>query len=160
MKHLTTAVVIILCLLIVSQAQDEGQLDMFTLCTPEQVQETLELLDEWHIIDALDAFINVINTGDFDLSLLLRDLYSLRQSYYIEVQPKLPDCSQAHLFDYAYGQYLTNLTLNASAIALEFTGDNDYEDWSEFGNSMTDSLGLMYAQYAIYRSLLEASAED
>jgi hypothetical protein len=151
-------IVVVLVLVGVVAAQELVDLDKFRACTPQQAQAALRLMSRWDILENTDALIEGMQNREIDFVTGLYNFHVTRQNYFAEVRPDLPDCANVHLFDGAYSNWLTNTTANMSLIALS-QADSQYEDWPVMVENMQDASGLMYVEYTIMRSQLEAAAD-
>lgn len=150
--------ILILCFIGAAIAQELVDLDQFRECTPAQAQDTLDLMSEWLILETADQLVEEMQARTVEFDVALYNFYIVRQSYFVEVRPNLPECATVLLFDIAFSDWLTNTTLNLSLIALESADAERFEDWTAMVDNTQDVAPAWYRNYMFNRNLLETVA--
>jgi hypothetical protein len=140
-------------------AQELVGIDMFRGCTSAQAQGALDLMSEWLILETADQLVEEMQARTVEFDVALYNFYIVRQSYFVEVKPNLPECATVLLFDIAFTEWLTNTTLNLSLIALESADGERFEDWTAMVDNTQDVAPAWYRNYMFNRSTLETVAD-
>jgi hypothetical protein len=140
-------------------AQELLDIDDFKVCTPEQAQDALDLMSEWLILETVDQIIEEMDARTLPFTTALYNFYLVRQSYFVEVRPNLPECAAVTLFDRDFSQWMMNTALNMSIAAMAQSDEETFGEWTVFIDNMETESQVLYAHYGISRAILEANAE-
>lgn len=88
------------------------------VCTGADAQIALHYLDESNVVNDLEATLINISEEIANFYIGYSDLVYIRNTYYIEVAPALPDCRAVWRFKLAFSAYLTNTTLNVGNLII------------------------------------------
>ena len=108
-------------------------------CTTEEAQEALLLLRESEVIDSLEETLQSISENVDYLVTGYAELMLIRNTYYLDVQPHLEDCSAIWFFELKFGDYLTNTTLNTGNLIIGILA-NDIDALATLTEPMNDTM--------------------
>ena len=124
-------------------------------CSDSDIELASDIFNDANLLDGLDDALDALDDVEAigDIVRILYEFLTLRDSYYIEVRDKLPQCDMALFFGDIYIEYLNNLTISTSTVLIGVIADNDV--LSDFVDNMQDEITSQRLSFILFSEIFE-----